>query len=182
MNHVMLDLETWATSSVAAIVAIGAARFSSAGVGDQFYKVVSLQSSLLIGLEFDAGTNDWWMSRSVEAQAEQHKPCVPIRDALHDFCEWVGDDATVWGNGSDFDNSIIASAYQRSGIQRPWGNYQGRCYRTIKNLCPEIEIERRGTHHVAVDDAASQAIHLIRCADHLGITDVLFPTTKEVSN
>lgn len=182
MNHVMVDLETFATSSVAAIVAIGGCQFSAKGIGDQFYKVVSLQSSLLIGLELDNATKKWWQSRSEEAQAEQHKPCVPIRDALHDFCEWIGDAATIWGNGSDFDNAILASAYQRSGIQRPWGPYQGRCYRTIKNLCPDIKIERTGTHHIAVDDAVSQATHLIRCVDSLGLTDVLFPTTKEEIN
>jgi exodeoxyribonuclease VIII len=42
-----------------------------------------------------------------------------------------------------------------------WEFWKDRCYRTIKNCYPDVPFDRRGTHHNALDDARSQALHLI---------------------
>jgi len=76
----------------------------------------------------------------------------------------------VWGNGADFDLPILAAAYKAAGGPPPWKPYNGRCYRTLKNLAPSIKLERQGTHHQALDDAVCQAKHLIKIVEHLGIT------------
>jgi exodeoxyribonuclease VIII len=44
---------------------------------------------------------------------------------------------------------------------QPWRHWNDRCYRTVKSLYPDVKLERVGTHHNAVDDAESQARHLI---------------------
>ena len=64
-------------------------------------------------------------------------------------------------NGAAFDNVILASAYRRNGTRQPWQFLNDRCYRTMKAQYPAVKMQRNGTHHNAVDDAESQARHLI---------------------
>lgn len=72
------------------------------------------------------------------------------------------DSRLLWGNGSDFDNVILASAYRSCNLEVPWKFWNNRCYRTVKALRPDIKIHRSGTYHNALDDAVSQAEHLMR--------------------
>jgi exodeoxyribonuclease VIII len=69
----------------------------------------------------------------------------------------------VWGNGSDFDNKLLSTAYEKIGWKHliPWNFRNNRCYRTVKNLYPSVKMKRSGDHHNALDDAKSQANHLL---------------------
>lgn len=169
MLDVMLDLETMGNGPDAAIVAIGAVEFDidEGLIGRKFYMPVSLQSSVSLGGIIDPSTVEWWMEQSDEARSMFKVPGVHIAVALNEFSGWMGrrencEDVRVWGNGAAFDNVILASAYRRADIPRPWLFWNDRCYRTVKALHPDVKIERVGTHHNAVDDAESQARHLIR--------------------
>lgn len=164
MNHVMLDLETMGNGPSAAIVAIGAVRFGDGVTGDEFYERVNLESSLAIGLKMDASTVLWWMQQSDAARAELYRrDGCPIELALEKFAAWLPPlDAQVWGNGASFDNVILNTAYRFAGKEGPWKFWNDRCYRTIKALHPHIKVEQRGTHHHALDDARSQARHLMQ--------------------
>lgn len=161
MNNIMLDLETMGNGSNAAIIAIGAVRFD-ADVTDKFYETIKLDSSVAHGLEIDPATVMWWMKQSDEARSQFERLSDHLPTVLMQFTAWIGSKAIVWGNGSDFDNVILANAYKKCGIDVPWKFYNNRCYRTIKNLNRDIKMDRIGTHHNAVDDAESQARHLMR--------------------
>jgi len=67
----------------------------------------------------------------------------------------------MWGNGASFDNVILSETYLRLGMKAPWPFWKNKCYRTAKGMYPAVEINRSGTHHNALDDARSQAEHLI---------------------
>ena len=71
------------------------------------------------------------------------------------------------GNGADFDLPILAAAYAAVGLSVPWKPYNGRCYRTLKNLAPVVKLARPGTHHNALDDARTQAVHAIKLMRHI---------------
>ena len=161
MNRVMLDLETMGTSSNAAIIAIGAVKFDKE-VTDKFHVIIDLQSSMDAGLEIDGNTVLWWMQQSDDARAHFKKEGVSLTDALMMFYEWFEYGDEVWGNGAAFDNVILLNAYKAVGLQPPWKFWKDRCYRTLKSLYPEITKNRVGTLHCAVDDAESQARHLIK--------------------
>ena len=168
MLDVMLDLETMGNGPQAAIAAIGAVEFDlDAGeLGEQFYTVVDLESSVEAGGLMDASTVLWWMQQSDEARSVFSRPGERIAHALGLFSIWLRscgdqDEVRVWGNSSAFDNVVLAEAYRRSGFVAPWSWWNNRCYRTVKKLHPEIEMERTGVHHNALDDAVSQARHLI---------------------
>jgi exodeoxyribonuclease VIII len=180
MFEIMLDLETMGTGPNAAIVAIGAAAFcphERRVLGESFYMPVALASAVQGGGVMDVGTVQWWLQQGPEARAlfGKEAEAMHINEALINFSIWAANVAgtdpkkvKVWGNGADFDNVILSSAYKRAGMIQPWGTFSNRCYRTIKSLYPEVTMERSGTHHHARDDAISQAEHLCRILGAIG--------------
>lgn len=167
MSEIMIDLETMGVGPNAAIVAIGAVHFDMGGGGiiGRFYRAIELESSVLAGGTMDASTVLWWMRRKAEAR-DMIQAGVDIEVALLDLSRWMDGfspigERYVWGNGAAFDNVILASAYRNSGIQQPWYYHNERCYRTVRAMYPEVKFSRIGVYHNAVDDAESQALHLI---------------------
>lgn len=165
-QHIMLDIETAATDSNAAILSIGACRFSEAGIDDTFHIGIKTKDSQREGFSVDIETLLWWMDQTKEAQDSWRRleNRTTVAGALHEFSRWVNLrnlPACMWGNGSDFDCVVLGNAYSRMSIGRPWSYSRNRCYRTIKNMATDIKMQRVGTHHSAVDDAVSQAEHLI---------------------
>jgi exodeoxyribonuclease VIII len=169
MHEVMIDLETMGTKPNAAIVAIGAVAmdFDSRTLGPQFYTVVDLESSVAQGGVMAPATVLWWLGQSDEARAEfKFKKGCHINVALVQFSEYLrkesGDRPVhLWGNGAAFDNVVLRSAYERSGITPPWG-YQGdRCYRTVAALNPKIPKTKPTLAHNALEDAHAQAEQLL---------------------
>lgn len=165
--HIMLDLETMGTKTNAPIIAIGAVTFDANGIGNKsFYKTVDLQSAVDTGAITDPATIIWWMRQSDDARTCLTREAeMTLIDALRAFEEWMGDTQSLlgmWGNGAAFDNVIYRESYQRCHMGRdPWPFWKDRCYRTVKGLFPNVPMERSGTHHNALDDAISQAKHLI---------------------
>lgn len=163
----MTDIETLGNSSCSVIIAIGAVKFTiPGGVTDRFYTTVSAKSCVDAGLKMDADTVLWWMQQSQEARAQFKEANQPsLYDALRKFTAWIGDAPPkgVWGNGVAFDNVILDNAYKALKLERPWPFWADMCYRTIKNLYPNIKMDRIvGVHHNALSDAENQAVHLLK--------------------
>lgn len=166
MNDIMLDLETMSTNPNAAIIAIGAVAFNQKdGVVDRFDVQVNLDSAMQCGGWVDGSTVMWWLKQSNEARSNfSNNDSAPhINEALNRFAEFYKKHGgKVYGNGAMFDNAILGNAYKRAGFEIPWKFWNDMCYRTIKNMNKHIELERIGIYHNAVDDAESQALHLIK--------------------
>lgn len=176
-EHCMLDLETMSTAPNAAVIAIGAVMFNlkpKFGVdpmGPEFYRVIDLKSSMGHGLVVDASTIQWWMRQEDAARnLFVDNPGSPLPAVLADFSSWLSWAAgrttnivKVWGNGSDFDNVILKSAYDACGLEVPWKYSNNRCYRTMRAMMfPNATAAPfKGTKHNALDDAKNQAIHLV---------------------
>jgi len=169
MKHIMVDLETLGVKPGSVIVSIGAVVFDpkTRQLGNTYYQVISLDSAMCEGLTVDPGTVQWWMSQSEPARAVfQDISALPLDIALVQFSCWVadqrGDDEfCLWGNGANFDNVLLRSAFQAVDIEPSWSPFEDRCYRTLKNLLPHVKLQRGGTHHNALDDACTQARHAI---------------------
>jgi hypothetical protein len=175
-TRIMLDLETLGTSPGSAILAIGAVKFGGGQILAEFYQRVNLKSCTQYDLKIDPDTVLWWLQQSDEARMEVTKEGRHLAMVLRSFGEWVHTaqhaemegEPEVWGNGASFDNVLLAVAYDRIGITPPWKCHQNsRCYRTVKNLYPDVQMERSGTHHNALDDARSQAMHLMAMLPNL---------------
>ena len=102
----------------------------------------------------------------------EEKPKIELsKKSLEGFAKFVGDPskARVWGNGASFDNPILANAYRAVNLDPPWRFWNDRCYRTVKSMFGKnVKLERIGEHHNALDDAKSQADHLIRIMAAIG--------------
>jgi len=167
MTHIMVDLETLSTNYNAAILAIGAVKFSTEkGCYDRFYQVVKTPPEVK-GFHVSADTLHWWTKQSEEARAVFTDPAaVDIDAALLAFYHWAVRGTAekhirLWGNGASFDNVILSTAYELCDLVKPWMYYNDRCYRTAKNLNRMVVMKRVGTHHNALNDAESQAEHLL---------------------
>ena len=171
--HVMVDLETMGKKHNAPIVAIGAVVFDPAtgSIGESFYKVVCLESSVNWGAVIDPSTVIWWLKQSSEARsAIVNDDAIPLQDALLQFREFVSDNvaggskkAQVWGNGASFDNSILRSSYDCIAEDYPWQYWNDRDVRTMVELGqaigfdPKTTIPFEGDRHNALADAIHQA-------------------------
>ncbi|WP_411178550.1 3'-5' exoribonuclease domain-containing protein [Klebsiella variicola] len=171
--HFMVDLETMGKKNNAPIVAIGAVVFdpSTGSIGESFYKVVCLESSVNWGAVIDPSTVIWWLKQSSEARsAIVNDDAIPLQDALLQFREFVSDNvaggskkAQVWGNGASFDNSILRSSYDCIAEDYPWEYWNDRDVRTMVELgqaisfAPKTTIPFEGSRHNALADAIHQA-------------------------
>lgn len=176
-RDIMVDLETMSTRADAAIVAIGACWFNpvTGHVGKPLHMVVHLESSRQAGGHIDGDTVMWWLRQSEAARSVLTGRCrVDLEDALQRLRLYMHRVATpehlrVWGNGADFDLPILATAYRNTHLDLPWRYFNGRCFRTLRNLFPDVAAPAfQGTEHNAADDAVHQARHAIAILQAVG--------------
>lgn len=168
-KDIMVDLETLGVAPGCVILSIGAVEFDyeTGELGTEFYVEINQQSCVNAGLKTNQSTVDWWKRQSLEAQkvlyATNEDNGTQLSDALTQFKQYLesfnDENIYIWGNGADFDQPILIAAYNAVNIPQPWGYYSNRCYRTLKNLRPEVPFHRSGTYHNALSDARSQAVH-----------------------
>jgi exodeoxyribonuclease VIII len=181
-THLMIDLETLGTEPFAPIVSIGACTFylgeppaGTEPIADCFYQVIDVESSLELGMRPSGSTLKWWMQQSDAARAVFDEPqAVSMPVALDAFTDYVNSrPLQVWGNSARFDCGLLAAAYKACNKELPWQYWNERCYRTVKNLpgANSIAVQRVGTHHNALDDAITQALHLRSVHQALGLVE-----------
>ncbi|WP_420209741.1 3'-5' exoribonuclease domain-containing protein, partial [Escherichia coli] len=162
-DHLMIDLETMGKNPDAPIISIGAIFFDpqTGDVGPEFSKTIDLETA---GGVIDRDTIKWWLKQSREAQSAIMTDEIPLDDALLQLREFIDENSgeffvQVWGNGANFDNTILRRSYERQGITCPWRYYNDRDVRTIVELGKAIDFDARtaipfeGERHNALDDA-----------------------------
>ncbi|EFG7468022.1 TPA: 3'-5' exoribonuclease [Escherichia coli] len=166
-DHLMIDLETMGKNPDAPIISIGAIFFDpqTGDMGPEFSKTIDLETA---GGVIDRDTIKWWLKQSREAQSAIMTDEIPLDDALLQLLEFIDENSgeffvQVWGNGANFDNTILRRSYERQGIPCPWRYYNDRDVRTIVELGKAIDFDARtaipfeGERHNALDDARYQA-------------------------
>lgn len=183
-KNVMIDLETMGNTPGCAIIAIGAVMFDENGLGEEFYRTIDIEDAVKRGLHMDPSTVKWWTEQNPVALKQAMAGEYSLERALVDFAEWLNHPsragASVWGNGSDFDNVLLAAAYKAIDKELPWKFYLNKCYRTLKGLFPKNKLVRVGTFHNALDDAKSQALHAIELLAKIGPSPALVGIIQEL--
>jgi hypothetical protein len=159
--NIMLDIETTGKRAGCPVLSIGATSFD---LLNDFYCTISYEDCLAHGLLTDQSTMAWWLEQDKEAYTEAFSGTLSLRDALHQFSTWFHnlpeETKYIWGNGAAFDMPVLEAAYAACNLAIPWDFRNVRCYRTLKNLYPHIQLPRDGwTEHHALADAKYQAIH-----------------------
>jgi hypothetical protein len=152
----MVDLETLALSRGAVILSVGACRWSTDGIHDEFYRSVDRDSCEDVGLTVDDDTLDWWKQQDDDVR-DVLTGGDPIGDVLTDFSDFYGEADEIWANSPSFDCVILEAAYEAVGNDVPWTHKHERDYRTLRSLPVDVEVERGGAKHDALDDARYQA-------------------------
>lgn len=168
--EVMIDLETLSARSNAAIISIGAIKFDNEGLHDRLHMNICFNDANLPGFHIDGKAVGFWFKASQPARdALSPFNGMSLRRALQKLADFVKyETGGIWGNGSDFDNVILTNAYDSLNMEMPWQYKRNRCYRTIRELCPEVEFQRIGEAHNCMDDAISQANHAIKILRKIG--------------
>ncbi|EES5716879.1 exonuclease, partial [Escherichia coli] len=110
-DHLMIDLETMGKNPDAPIISIGAIFFDpqTGDMGPEFSKTIDLETA---GGVIDRDTIKWWLKQSREAQSAIMTDEIPLDDALLQLREFIDENSgeffvQVWGNGANFDNTIL---------------------------------------------------------------------------
>lgn len=176
MDNIMLDLECLNSQTTAAIISIGAVYFDiqKQELGSELYIELSqnaIQEQLNLGRTWSLSTNIWWMQQSDEARAvwsgkglkSDNKECVNKIKEFWGIYPEHGSNVKVWGNGSTYDNVCLQSYLRTFKARIPWSYKGDLCYRTVKSLFGNrAKLERIGAHHNGLDDAKTQALHLMK--------------------
>lgn len=188
MVHVMVDLETMGTGKQAAFVQIGAVKFTPFGapLPEQpepaaptvFYRNVTLDSAVRLGLKMDVSTINWWLHNAPNAAREslrvpEPQPAQKVLQELKRFVNWNED--YVWAKGPGFDLAILSEAYRMMGDRYGLCNFaHERCVRTVLDWGKvPVEFERQGVEHNALADAWHQARCVQMAARQLGLSEMM---------
>jgi len=182
---IMIDLETTGLQPGCAIASIGACSF-----GPNLLTAKSYFHGFAKTPDYRFNTNvetlTWWSKQPESVRAEVFKGTMPIDTLLKDFSAFISTFASVrvWGNSASFDLKILEKAYEICGIELPWEFRDEMCYRTLKQLYPQIPYKKPRTSHIALEDAIAQANHAdeilgFKSALELGYYN---PMDKEISN
>ncbi|HCN4631783.1 TPA: 3'-5' exoribonuclease, partial [Escherichia coli] len=166
-NHLSVDLETMGKNPDAPVISIGVIFFDpqTGDMGPEFSKTIDLDTA---GGVIDRDVIKWWLKQSREAQSAILTDEIPLDDALLQLREFIDENSDeffvqVWGNGANFDNTILRRSYERQEIPCPWRYHNDRDVRTIVELGKAIDFDARtaipfeGERHNALDDARYQA-------------------------
>lgn len=174
-SHIMVDIETMDTAVSAAIVSIGACAFDMHNPDEQidrtFSATISLKSNQDLGRTISAGTVEWWLKQSPEAQASLFRePIMQLKHALTEFRIWVDGiqprASRVWAKDPDFDCVRLGDAFAQLNMPWPFKYWESRSVRTIIEVAYPNGDEPNITHgvaHDAADDAVRQALMVRHC-------------------
>lgn len=170
MMHLMIDLETTSTAKDAGILSIGIAVVDGLEmklISDHYYANVQLTPG---NDKIDPDTFMWWLGQSEEARnALVNKSRLPPEVMLDDVSRFIKQypEKRVWGNAASFDLGILESCYKRFNRLVPWHYREEMCYRTLKNIFPNIAATKPKVAHNALADATAQAEHLAQILQHI---------------
>ena len=163
--HIMIDIETIATTPDAAVLSICAIKFRTKGPdsmdvsSDRFYRRLEIAPQLGRGRISDPATLAWWQKQDLAVRAEAFEG---LRDlpfaALTDLNTWLLDakyEGLVWANSPNFDLVILESLAKDFDLKLdiPFRKYS--CVRTARavvealgfGLAPAMDAPEYPPHH-----------------------------------
>jgi DNA polymerase III epsilon subunit-like protein len=162
MKDVMIDIETMGTRSTSMIVQIGACYFNrvTGEIGDTF-KVHIYHSN--DDFTVDWSTIKWWLEREEIARQSIISDELEVRTAVTRLKVFLTNAVYVWSHAT-FDIPILLNTFDKVGEKFPIHYTKMRDIRTlidIKNDNKKSTLDRKGTHHDALDDCKFQVAYCV---------------------
>lgn len=168
----MIDVESFAMEEDAALVGLGVVFFDlqTCTLGPTFSGQIHLATSVALGGKMDPSTIIWWLGQSEAVRNQVRFGGRDVRLVMTEFCEWMREhsDPTavrVYGNSDAFDIGKVEKHLKWLGLETPWFWTNRRCFRTTRNLYPQVEYDpsqKNGEAHDPLVDAVFQAEHLFK--------------------
>lgn len=189
-NDLMIDIETLGTDEDAVVLSIGAVKFrpdtrddweTLGWLGRSFYGRFDEEQQGEDGRSTDFNTLQWWEKQSNEAKAVFDEEPEEVTEVLLKLATFAKGCRRIWGNGPDFDNTIMTHLYNDYCIENIfyWTAGDGtlvkmgknRCVRTMRHLwnmlCgfpyggkpPPVDSDNTVVHN-ALDDAKRQVLEV----------------------
>ena len=177
MKDVMLDLETFGTSSNAVIVRIGACYFDrfTGKIGERFFEKIDPQSCVDAGFEMDIPTVLWWMRQEAPARlaVASNDDCFLIGGVLIDFKHFLRDVESIWSHAT-FDFVILMNYFRKFKIRVNFDYHAARDLRTLTDLAEidPLDFPREGIKHDALSDCMFQVGYATACFNRLRREDI----------
>lgn len=168
MHHLMLDIETLDIKPSAVILVVAAVFFDpqTGQLGAEFENAVNSQKDHP-GRTISLDTVAWWAKQSDDARKLAFGGTESLKRTLTNLSRFIHmnstDQVKVWGNGKEFDCTILEHAFQQLEMPCPWKFWDTQDVRTVITLAellgfnPKKERAFEGTPHRALDDAKHQA-------------------------
>tara|TARA_B100001057_G_scaffold94174_1_gene90620 strand:+ start:3062 stop:3577 length:516 start_codon:yes stop_codon:yes gene_type:complete len=164
--HLMIDLETLATTPDAAILTIGACKFDprSNDIDATFYERIQLDTQENYDRTINEDTLAWWSKQDKKVQEDafgEGNDRIDLKDAMKKLYTFGLGTKNVWSHGSIFDVIIIENICQSFQQAVTWKFWEVRDTRTLFDIA-DVSIRIEGKHN-ALTDAMAQAKAVQQC-------------------
>ena len=172
--HVMLDIETLATTPDAVVMSVGVVKFDP-HTGTPYNKTLwrpDIDEQTERDRHVSESTLEWWAKQPDHIQEDTFSdegriPVVEFMKELNRYC--VGMEK-IWCQGPQFDMLILENLYIQWGHHFGWQFWQVMDCRTLFQLMPTDPRKAiQQDLHSADADAYYQAIGVQQCYEHFGI-------------
>ena len=158
--HLMIDLETLATTPNAAILTIGACKFdpTATDVHSTYYERIVLETQEDYGRVINEDTLAWWSQQDKQIQEDafgEGTDRIDLRDAMKKLYTFGLGTTNVWSHGAIFDVVIIEDICRSLQQAVTWKFWEVRDTRTLFDLA-DVSVRIEGKHN-ALTDAVAQA-------------------------
>ena len=158
--HLMIDLETLATSPDAAILTIGACKFNPHGtdIHSTYYERIILETQEGYERVINEDTLSWWSQQDKQIQEDafgEGEDRIHLKDAMKKLYTFGLGTSNVWSHGSIFDVVIVEDVCRSLQQAVTWKFWEVRDTRTLFDLA-DISVRIEGKHN-ALTDAVAQA-------------------------
>ena len=158
--HLMIDLETLATTPDAAVLTIGACKFDPKAkeIHSTFYERIILETQEGYKRIINEDTLAWWSQQDKQIQEDafgEGDDRIDLKDAMKKLYTFGLGTTNVWSHGSIFDVVIIEDicrSFQQAVTLKFW---EVRDTRTLFDLA-KVDVRIEGKHN-ALTDAVAQA-------------------------
>lgn len=163
--HIMLDLETLATSPDSVILSFAAVKFNPFSLDeDNDYRhnlnlKINIDEQIEMGRAVDDSTIEWWGRQPAEIRqfAFDDNGRTDLADFVIRLNKFVVAADCIWAQGPVFDIVILENLYRQIGIPVPWPYYTIRDSRTLIKALGKDIVHSRSNAHDALEDCKYQA-------------------------
>ena len=172
--HLMVDLETLATTPNAAVLTIGACTFDpmSNEICKQFYEKIDIESQEPLERHIDNNTLEWWGKQDpkIREEALGDNDRVSVNELLKQLNKFTVGCSELWCQGPLFDYAILEHLYKQMGQPFPWNFWQIRDSRTVFSMMPQDPRKAiQEELHNALADCYYQAKCIQSTFKHFGV-------------